>query len=279
MGEPAFDYGAMVSRNLGFVTAAEQERIRATPVFVCGVGGMGGACVQTLARAGVERLGLAEIDRFDVSNLNRQVFAFLSTVGQEKLASTIERLADVNPGLRIEAWRAEWVERLDEILASYKIVVNGMDDLVAGLQLYRKAREHGATVIDAYTSPLPSVTRVGPRDPRTLPAHLLDECKQREMEYVMIHSSSVKYVDLALAGEVVAGKRSRPSFAPMVISTGNLMAFEVLGLILGRESGADCRGYFLDPWKGRIERPRNALVAALLAPYVRREMRRLLDGR
>src|SRR5262249_42027654 len=158
------------------------------------------------------------------------------------------RLADINPELRLETWHAEWVERLDAILPTYKVVVNGMDDLRAGLVLYRKAREHGATVIDAYTSPLPSVTCVRPGDsrpeerlrfptlgldPRALTAEQLDTCKQREMEYVMIHSSSVRYVDLALAGEVVAGKRSRPSFAPMVITTGNLMAFEALSLVLG----------------------------------------------
>jgi len=289
----AFDYATMVSRNLGFVSAEEQEKIRTTPVFVCGLGGMGGACVQTLARAGAERLGLAEFDRFDVSNLNRQVFAFVSTVGEGKLESTLARLADVNPRLAPQTWRAEWVTRLDEILATYKIVVNAMDDLVAGLVLYRKAREHGATVIDAYTSPLPSVTRVGPRDPRpeerlgfgtsaldprALPPEVVDRCKAREMEYVMLHSSSVRYVDLAIAGEVVAGRRSRPSFAPMVITTGNLMAFEALSLVLGRASGTDCRGWFLDPWRGRIERPRPAPVAWLLGFWVRREMRRLLGG-
>jgi molybdopterin/thiamine biosynthesis adenylyltransferase len=291
--EPPFDYATMVSRNLGFVSAEEQARIRSTPVFVCGVGGMGGACVQTLVRAGAERLGLAEFDRFDVSNLNRQVFAFVSGVGREKLASTLERLRDMNPGLRPETWDARWVDELDSILATYKIVVNAMDDLAAGLVLYRKAREHGATVIDAYTSPLPSVTRVAPGDPRPeerlgfgtlgldprrLPADVVDRCKAREMEYVMLNSSSVRYVDLGVAGEVVAGRRSRPSFAPMVITTGNLMAYEVLSLMLGRASGTDHRGYFLDPWRGRIERPRPAFVAWLLGFWVRREMRRLLGG-
>jgi tRNA A37 threonylcarbamoyladenosine dehydratase len=79
----SFTYDELVGRNLGFVTAAEQERIRTTPVFVCGVGGMGGACVQSLVRAGVGRLAIADVDRFEVSNLNRQVFATLSTVGEE----------------------------------------------------------------------------------------------------------------------------------------------------------------------------------------------------
>ena len=284
----------MVERNLGFVTRDEQARIRATPVFVCGVGGMGGACVQSLVRAGAMRLGLADIDRFEHSNLNRQVFASLTTLGLDKLEATRQQLRDVNPSLEPEVWGAEWIERLDEILPRYGIVVNAMDDLGAGILLYRKAREHGATVVDAYTSPLPSITRVGPRDPRPeerlgfptagrdprkLSAETKDACRIREMEYVMIHSSSAKYVDLDLAGEFVAGRRARPSLAPMVITTGNLMCFEVLSLILGRPSGTDCRGYFYNPWRGRIERPRPWPVAKILAPWVRREMARLLHAR
>ena len=52
---PSFNYAEMVSRNSGLVSEREQERFRKTPVFVCGVGGMGGACLQALVRAGVSR--------------------------------------------------------------------------------------------------------------------------------------------------------------------------------------------------------------------------------
>jgi len=45
-GGPAFSYDEMVGRNVGFVTPAEQERLRGGAVFVCGVGGMGGAAGQ-----------------------------------------------------------------------------------------------------------------------------------------------------------------------------------------------------------------------------------------
>jgi len=128
---PAFDYAEMTTRNAGFVTDAEQAALRTTPVFVCGVGGMGGAAVQSLARAGMERLAIADMDRFEVSNLNRQVFADMANVGTGKVEATVERLAAINPGLRPRTYGAEWTERLDEILAEHRIVVNGMDDLAA----------------------------------------------------------------------------------------------------------------------------------------------------
>lgn len=290
---PHFDYAVMTHRNAGFVTPAEQARLRTTPVFVCGVGGMGGAAVQSLARAGMERLAIADMDVFEVSNLNRQVFADLRTVGKGKVEATVERLAAINPGLRPVTFGAEWTERLDEILAEYKVVVNGMDDLAAGIHLYRKAREHGATVIDAYTSPLPSVTLVRPGDPRpeerlgfptvgkpwdALSAEDADGCKMAEATYVMVHSSSAEHIDLDFAAEMLAGKRSRPSFAPMVILTGNLMAYEVVKLALGKPSGVDHRGCFYNPWTLEVERPRAAPVAWLRLQVVRRKLRELADG-
>lgn len=288
-----FRYADMVGRNAGFVTADEQERLRAASVFVCGVGGMGGAAVQSLARAGVGHIAIADMDHFEVSNLNRQVFATLDTVGQSKVDATVGAIGRINPDATVTSHGADWVDRLDEILPRHRIVVNGMDDLVAGIRLYRKAREHGATVIDAYTSPLPSVTVVGPRDPRpeerlgfptvgkdwtTFTRGELDACKLAEAIYVMVHSTSKDHIDLHVATEMLAGRHPRPSFAPMVIATGTLMAFEALKLMLGRPSGVDHRGVFLNPWTMRTEHPRPAPVAWVLERAARLFLKRLMNG-
>lgn len=288
-----FRYDEFVHRNIGFVSEAEQQRLRQSSVLICGVGGMGGACLQSLARVGVGGLAVADFDVFEISNLNRQVFANLDTVGRGKVAATVDQLRRINPELNIEVLDETWVDRLDDLLQRYRVVVNGTDDIRAGIQLYRKAREHGATVVDAYTSPLPSVTVVAPSSPRpeerlgypSLRQHWrelsqadCDVCFQRELEYVLINSSSVKYVDLKVATELIAGRRKRMSFAPMVITTGNLMAFEVIKLLLSKPTSADHRGYFLDPWQMRIERPRSAPVALVMRSLVRRFMRKLLNG-
>jgi hypothetical protein len=284
-GGAAFDYAEFTSRNLGFVTHDEQRAIREARVFVCGVGGMGGACVASLVRTGIGHVAIADGDRFEVSNLNRQVFASLATVGRDKVEATREQLLAIQPGLEIETHGLDWVEHVDELLRGYPVVVNGMDDIRCGIHLYRRARELGATVIDAYTAPLPSVTVVRPRDPRPeerlgWPSRgrdwraLTDDdvraCLAREITYVLTHSSSHRHVALEAAMEVLAGKRKRMSFAPMVITTGNLMAFEALRLAMGRPAGTDARGYFFDPWSARIERPRHPLSAWIAGLMVRR---------
>jgi molybdopterin/thiamine biosynthesis adenylyltransferase len=285
-----FSYPDFIQRNLGFVSDEGQAKLHAARVLVCGVGGMGGACLQALVRAGVGGFGIADFDRFEVSNMNRQVFANLDSVGVGKVEATVAQIRRVNPELAIETHGQEWVQKLDDLLARYKLVINGMDDIKAGIALYRKAREHGATVIDAYAAPLPSVFVVRPSDPRpeerlqaptvgkpleAIDATLTGEYFGREIEWLLVHSSSAKHFDIKVAGELLAGKRKRPSFAPMVITTGNLMAFEAVKVLLGRNDGADNRGYFFNPWAMRVERPRDPLTAFVVRALVRRFMAKL----
>jgi len=286
-----FSYAEFTTRNIGFITEPEQEALRAAKVLVIGVGGMGGAALQSLARTGVGALAIADLDTFEVSNLNRQVFADLDSVNQEKAVATAARLRRINPDIEIEVFGREWPRALDELLQRYPVVINGMDDIAAGINLYRRARKYGATVIDAYTSSLPSVTVVRPNDPRpeerlSYPSlgkdvDSLDDdtkkgCFVREMEHVLVHSSTIGHIDMVVALELLAGRRKRMSFAPMVITTGNLMAFEVVKVLLGRRPTTDYRGYFFNPWKMRVERPSPWFVAVPKRWLVRRFLSRML---
>lgn len=286
-----FDYGEFTTRNLGFVTAEEQARLREAEVFVAGVGGMGGACVQALTRAGVGRLILADVDEFETSNLNRQVFAFTDTVGRAKAEATAEAIRRINPQAEVQVLGAEWTDHLGDIAARCKILVNGCDDIPATIHLYRTAQAQGASVIDAYAAPLPSVILVRPGDPRpearlgyptrgqdwrAITPEAARAAFMKEIEYVLTHSSAHRHVDLAMAAEMAAGKRKRMSFAPMVITTGCLMAYEALSLAMGRPSRTDFRGWFFNPYHLKVERPVPAPIAAVKRALVRRFMAKLL---
>ncbi len=288
-----FSYAEMTTRNRGFVSAEEQARLRGACVFIPGTGGMGGAAFMALLRAGVGRFVLADIDVFEISNLNRQLFATLDTVDRLKAEAARDAALRINPDVRIELLGAEWTEELDRIAAAADVIVNGMDDAAAGAHLYRRARALGKTVIDAYASPLPSVTVVRPADPRpeerlgyptrgvdwrAIDAAMRAECLVREIEYVLVHSSSHAHVDLEVAAEVAAGRRSRFSFSTMVTMAGMLMAEEAIRVLLDRPGGTDCRGYFFNPHKARVERPRSAPVAALRGLVVRRFMQRMMQS-
>lgn len=294
MTGPAFDYDEMTTRNLGFVSVAEQRRLREGSVFVCGVGGMGGVAAQVLVRAGVGRLVIADIDTFETSNLNRQVHADAASLGRAKAEVTGERLRAINPTLQLEVHGKEWTSALDAILPHCPVTINSMDDLAAGLHLYRRAAALRSTVIDAYVSPLPNVTVVRPTDPRPedrlgfgtcgTPWNALTDAQRAqartaEFVHVLAHSSSLDHIDADVARDVIAGRRARPSFAPVVWLAGTLMAFEALQCLLGRPTGTDFRGCFHNPWTGRTERPHGALIGALRERLVRRRLARFVAER
>lgn len=286
-----FSYAEMTTRNRGFVSAEEQDQLRGARVFIPGVGGMGGAAFMALVRAGVGRFIIADIDTFEVSNLNRQLFCRADTIDQPKAQSAARLAKEINPQVELEVLGREWTDRLDEILPLVDVAINGMDDAAAGVHLYRRARAHGRALIDAYASPLPSVTVVKPQDPRLeerlrhptlgvewqkISDEMAVECLMKEIEYVLIHSTSHKYVDLEIAAEVAAGKRSRFSFSTMVTMSGTLMAEEAIRIILKRGGGADYRGYFLNAHAMKVERPLIAPLAYAKGMLVRRFMKKLM---
>ena len=287
----SFTYAEMTKRNAGFVNADEQARLRAARVFIPGVGGMGGAAFMALVRAGIGHFTIADLDIFEVSNLNRQLFATIDKVGASKAETAAETARRINPEIEIKVMGAEWVEALDDIAPNHDILVNGMDDAAAGVELYRRAAAFGRTVIDAYASPLPSVTVVKPNDPRPevrlgyptvgvgwrdITPEMRVQCLMREIEYVLVNSTSHEHVDVAIAAEVAAGKRSRFSFSTMVTMAGTLMAEEAVRHILGRPGGADYRGYFFNPHQVCIEKPLPAPLAAAKRMVVRRFMQKMM---
>lgn len=257
-------YKNIFQRNIGFIDESEQEKIRKQKVFIVGVGGMGGAAVMNLVRMGYIHIGIADIDVFEESNINRQLFCNSDYIGVDKALASIAQLKKLNPEVAITNWGHDWLLKVDEICSENKIIINGCDDIVASNLLYNAAKKSGSTIIDAYTASVPSVYVTRSEDPTPLMRwtnktqitatdnELIQKYKTKETEYVMTNSNSLAHIHLSIAIEMVAGKRSRMSLAPMVIGTGCLMAYQVLFLTINK-TVTDYDGYFLDPY-GKVTR-------------------------
>lgn len=81
---------------------AGAQRIRAAHVAVIGIGGVGSWAVEALARSGVGRLTLIDLDHVAESNINRQIHALESTLGQAKVQAMRERIAQINPDCEVQ---------------------------------------------------------------------------------------------------------------------------------------------------------------------------------
>ena len=106
-----------------------QEKLKAARVLLIGAGGLGSPAALYLAAAGVGTLGLVDFDNVDVTNLQRQILHGTKDVGRPKLTSARERIADVNPHVRVETYETALTSKnaLD-ILSGYDIVVDGTDN-------------------------------------------------------------------------------------------------------------------------------------------------------
>lgn len=81
---------------------AGAQRIRAAHVAVVGVGGVGSWAVEALARSGVGRLTLIDLDHVAESNINRQIHALDATLGQAKVLAMRDRIAQINPACQVQ---------------------------------------------------------------------------------------------------------------------------------------------------------------------------------
>ncbi|TFW19278.1 ThiF family adenylyltransferase [Duganella callida] len=100
MSQP-FSYQTAFSRNIGWVSEAEQAALRGKRVAIAGGGGVGGVHAVTLARLGIGKFHLADFDTFDIPNFNRQVGAMMSTLDQPKVDVIARMVRDINPEAEI----------------------------------------------------------------------------------------------------------------------------------------------------------------------------------
>ncbi|MEB3186913.1 MAG: tRNA threonylcarbamoyladenosine dehydratase [bacterium] len=142
------------------------KRLSEAHVLVAGVGGVGGNCVEALARAGVGKLTLVDFDRVVASNCNRQVVALHSTLDCLKVEVMAERARDIQPGITLvcEARRLSPPEIPDFLPEGVDVVLDCIDAITSKVALYRAAQERGIFVAGSMGAAArldPSQVRVG----------------------------------------------------------------------------------------------------------------------
>lgn len=123
-----FDYQTAFSRNIGWVTSAEQENLRSKRIAIAGMGGVGGIHLLTLARLGIGSFNISDMDVFEVANFNRQTGASMRTLGRAKVEVMEEMALDINPQLNITQFPVGLTEgHLDEFLNDVDLYVDSLD--------------------------------------------------------------------------------------------------------------------------------------------------------
>ncbi len=127
------------------------ERLAKARVAVFGVGGVGGHVVEALARSGVGILDLIDNDTVSLTNINRQIYALHSTIGQYKVDVAKARILDINPSAVVNTYRTFYLpETADGFdFSQYDYVVDAIDTVSGKIQLVLQAKEAGVPVISS----------------------------------------------------------------------------------------------------------------------------------
>lgn len=146
----SFNYDEAFDRNLGWLTQAEQDKLRRSTVAIAGLGGAGGFQAQALARLGITRFKFADPDVFELTNLNRQIGATRDSLGQSKVEVLKSMILGINPEAVIELYPEGIHEgNIDAFLKGADLVIDGIDffALDAKLLLFRRSRAQGLVTL------------------------------------------------------------------------------------------------------------------------------------
>ena len=126
------------------------EKLKQSRVAVFGIGGVGGYTVEALVRSGVGAIDLIDNDVVSVSNLNRQIVALHSTVGEYKTEVMARRALDINPDCKIKTFNTFYTpDSVEFDFSSYDYVVDAVDTVSAKLAIVENAIRAGTPVISA----------------------------------------------------------------------------------------------------------------------------------
>lgn len=221
------------SRTRMLLGESGMERLARAHVAVFGVGGVGAAVVEALARCGVGELTLVDDDAVSLSNINRQLIATQDWVGKPKVEAAKARIASINPECRVHALALFYTkEQPDAVdISGCDFVIDAIDTVSAKIALIERAQTLGVPIIssmgtgnkldptrfeiaDIYDTSVCPLARVMRRELRNRGVKALPVLYSKEEPRVPMHGAQE---------EAPAGKRSIPGSVAFVPPAAGLM--------------------------------------------------------
>ena len=207
------------------------DKLQRSCVAIFGLGGVGGYCLEALARSGVGKLDLFDKDRFEESNLNRQILATRDSIGRFKTEVAKERVLSINPDAKVQVFPVFYLpDTADTIdLSVYDYVVDAIDTVSGKLALIEHAKAANVPVISCMgagnkTDPLAfQVSDIEKTTVCPLAKVMRKELKAKGIKGVKAVYSTEPAIHVEQGEEKTIG-----SLAPVVAVAGLLLANEVI---------------------------------------------------
>lgn len=223
------------SRTVRLLGKEGMKKLKNARVAVFGLGGVGGYVVEALARSGIGALDLVDHDTISVTNINRQIFATHSTVGQSKTAVARDRVLDIDPSISVTVreifFGPDTVDQFD--FSNYSYVVDAIDTVTSKLSLVSAAQTAGVPIIssmgtgnklDPTKFQIADITKTSVCP---LSRIMRKECAKRGIKHLKVLYSTEDPVPIdpasAFDEELPCGRRTLPGSVAFVPSVAGLI--------------------------------------------------------
>lgn len=233
----------LFARTVSLIGPEAFERLQAARVAVFGLGGVGAACAETLARSGVGTLALVDHDVIAPSNINRQLIALHSTLGQQKTGACASRLRDINPGINLMEHPVFYSQETAKAipLEGFNAVADCVDTLAAKLLLAQLAPQAGAYLVSC----MGTGNRMDPGKLTFDDIYCTDTCPlarrmRKACRATGIHSLRVLYSreePLPVVAQAAAGRHAPGAMAFVPPVAGMMMAGDIVTHLIGIRPG------------------------------------------
>lgn len=128
----------MNERTIDLLGEEKFLRIQNCHILLIGLGGVGGYAFEALIRSGIKNITIVDFDTFEVSNLNRQIYALQKTLGKNKCEMAFFRAREINPNVSIQIWNQRLTKEqiTSEFLAPFDYVIDACDDVMVKRALF-----------------------------------------------------------------------------------------------------------------------------------------------
>lgn len=232
-------------RTQALVGAAGLERLQKAHVTVVGAGGVGGAALEGLVRAGIGQITVIDGDSLSITNCNRQLLALSSTVGQSKVEVAKQRMLEINPDLQITVHHG-WIreETVGTLLpADADFIADCIDDAPAKLLLAEYCRRNEIPFIMC----MGSGNRLSSAGLQTANFDRTAGCPLAKKMRLILKSARFRKVRCLYSSDPVTpafpiedgGKRTVGSISYVPVIAGMKLAEHIINRLLKQETGMD----------------------------------------
>ncbi len=219
------------TRTINLIGEENFEKLQKSHVMIFGCGGVGSYAVEAIARAGVGEITVIDSKTVGVSNINRQLVAYNSTVGKNKVDVEKERIADINPDCIVNTV-TEFFDENSSLSLDCDYIVDAIDSVPSKIFLVQKAMEKGIPVI----SSMGTGNKMCPEMLEISDISKTSVCPLAKKMRLELRKKGIKHLKVVYSKEVPVVKCVPPASNSFVPATaGLLLASVVVRDLIGKD--------------------------------------------